>query len=199
MKLYQALLPLAAALAMAGCQDRGKAQSVIGQADKVITDVRDEASATAPTEFKAAEATLAHMKQNFDNREYQAVLEEVPQFNTQIEAMKTAATANQAAAAEWTTLNTEVTKSIEDLQARVDSIKPNALPKDVTKEELETAKTELETIKVTWTEATAAADAGKPAEATEKGRTVQAKANELKSTLGMNEQVASATESAAAG
>jgi hypothetical protein len=65
------------------------------------------------------------------------------------------------------------------------------LPKDVTQEERATAKTDLETMKATWAEATAAASAGNTVEAANKGRTVQAKANELKSTLGMNEQLAS--------
>ena len=41
MKLYKALLPLAAAIAMVGCEGgRGAAQSVIGQAEKAITDVK---------------------------------------------------------------------------------------------------------------------------------------------------------------
>ncbi len=193
MKLYQALLPLAAAMALAGCQGRGTAEGVIGQAEGVISQVKDQAAVSAPNELKQAEATLAHMKQNYEEREYQAVIDEVPQFNAQIEAMKTTATANNAAAAEWNSLNTEVPKAIEEIQARVDSIKPNALPKDVTKEELDTAKTELETMKSTWAEATAAATAGKAMEATDKARIVQAKAEELKNTLGMNEQLASAT------
>jgi chromosome segregation ATPase len=193
MKLYQALLPLAAAMALAGCQGRGTAEGVIGQAEGVISQVKDQAAVSAPNELKQAEATLAHMKQNYEEREYQAVIDEVPQFNAQIEAMKTTATANNAAAAEWNSLNTEVPKVIEEIQARVDSIKPNALPKDVTKEELDTAKTELETMKSTWAEATAAATAGKAMEATDKARVVQAKAEELKNTLGMNEQLASAT------
>ena len=62
----------------------------------------------------------------------------------------------------------------------------------VTKEEFEAAKTDLETMKTTWAEATAAASAGHTAEATDKGRIVQAKAEELKNQLGMNELVASA-------
>jgi len=197
MKLYQALLPLAAAMALAGCQGRGTAEGVIGQAEGVISQVKDQAAVSAPNELKQAEATLAHMKQNYEEREYQAVIDEVPQFNAQIEAMKTTATANNAAAAEWNSLNTEVPKAIEEIQARVDSIKPNALPKDVTKEELDTAKTELETMKSTWAEATAAATAGKAMEATDKARVVQAKAEELKNTLGMNEQLASATPATA--
>ena len=193
MKLYQALLPLAAALALAGGQGRSTAQGVIGQAENVITQVKDEAQVSAPNELKAAESTLAHMKQNFQEHEYQAVSDEVPKFNSQIEAMKTTATANNAAAAEWNVLNTEVPKAIEEIQARVDSIKPNALPKEVTKEELDTAKTELETMKSTWAEATAAATAGNAMEATDKARVVQSKAEELKNSLGMNEQLASTT------
>jgi hypothetical protein len=86
-----------------------------------------------------------------------------------------------------------VPKSVEAVQSRVDSLKPNALPKGVTKDELETAKKELETAKATWDEATKAADAGNPAEARDKARIVQAKMEELKSSLEMNEQVANNT------
>ena len=35
MKVYQALLPLAAAMMIAGCGNRGTAQNVLGQADGV--------------------------------------------------------------------------------------------------------------------------------------------------------------------
>jgi predicted nucleic acid-binding Zn-ribbon protein len=97
-----------------------------------------------------------------------------------------------AATQEWSALNTEVPKAVEEIQKRVDSLKPNALPKDVTKDELETAKADLETMKATWAEATAAANANNPLEATEKGRVVQAKTVELKNALGMTQQLASA-------
>ncbi len=195
MKAYQVLLPLAAAMIFAGCGNRGTAQSVVGQAEGSLTTVREQAAIAAPAELKAAEATLAHMKQNFDERQYKVVVADVPQFNSQMkmlnEAMATNETARLAASQEWSTLNTEVPQSIEAIQARVDSLKPNALPRDVTKEELDTAKTELDTMKATWAEATAAAGAGNPVEATDKGRIVQAKAEELKNNLGMNETLAS--------
>ena len=196
MKVYQALLPLAAAMMIAGCGNRGTAESVIGQSEGIINNVKADAETNAPTELKAAEATLAHMKQNFDAREYKVVVADVPQFNAQVTALKEAVTAkltaDAAASQEWSTLNAEVPKSVEAIQARVDSLKPGALPNDVTKEELETAKTELETLKTTWLEATAAANAGNTVEATDKGRVVQAKAEELKNSLGMNETLASA-------
>ena len=195
MKVYQALLPIAAAMMIAGCGSRSTAQNVVGQAENALNEVRGDASVAAPEELKAADVTLTHMKQNFDHREYKVVIADVPQFNTQIAAVKTAIETKQngdlAATQEWSTLNTEVPKAVEEIQAKVDSLKPNALPKDVTKEELETAKTDLEAMKVTWTKATTAANNGDLVAATEKGRTVQAKAQEIKSSLGMNEQLAS--------
>jgi DNA repair ATPase RecN len=196
MKLYQALLPIAAAMMIAGCGSRSTAQNVVGQADGSIAKVREEAATIAPDELKAAEATLAHMKTSFEARDYNVVVDDVPKFNQQMktleDAMASKQTAVAAATQEWTTLNTEVPKAVEEIQARVDSLKPNALPKDVTKEELATAKTDLETMKATWAEATAAATAGNTIEATDKARIVQAKAEELKNTLGINETLASA-------
>jgi hypothetical protein len=196
MKVYKALLPLAAAMLITGCGNRGTAQNVVGQADGALNKVREAAVVSAPVELKAAEATLAHMKQSFDAHDYKVVVADVPKFNEQLKTLEEAVakgqTAEAAATQEWTTLNAEVPKAVEEIQARVDSLKPNALPKDVTKEELETAKTELATMKATWAEATAAATAGNPVEATDKARIVQAKAHELKNTLGMNETLASA-------
>jgi len=196
MKLTQALLPLAAATMMAACGSRGTAQNVVGQADGALDKVKEQAALSAPDELKAAQTTVAHMHENFDARKYKVVIADVPKFNEQLTSIKGAMAANQgkvaAATQEWSTLNTEVPKAVEEIQKRVDSIKPNALPKGVTREELETAKADLETAKATWAEATAAANANNPLEATEKGRTVQAKTVELKNTLGLTEQVASA-------
>lgn len=196
MKLYQALLPLIAATMMAACGHRGTAQNVVGQADGALSAVKEQAATTAPTELKAAQDTLTHMKSNFDSRQYEVVIADVPKFNDQMKTLKDAMSANEGKVAtatqEWTTLNTEVPKAVAEIQARVDSLKPSSLPKDVTKEELETAKTDLETMKSTWAEATAAAEANNPLEATEKGRIVQAKAEELKNSLGINPTVATA-------
>jgi len=196
MMLYQTLLPLAAAMMLAGCGNRGTAMNVVGQANSAISTVKDLAAYTAPAELKAVEATLAHMQQSFDARDYQVVVDDVPKFNAQLDTLKAAMASKQdvvvAASQEWSTLNEEVPKSVEAIQARVDSLKFEALPQDVTQEVLETAKTELETLKTTWAEASVAASAGNTIEAADKGRNVQAKAEELKNQLGMNETIASA-------
>jgi hypothetical protein len=82
---------------------------------------------------------------------------------------------------------------VEAIQVRVDALSGSKLPKEITKETFETAKTELETMKATWAEATAAATAGDTQVAADKGRTVQAKGEELKNQLGLNPTLASAT------
>ena len=43
MKVYQALLPLTAAMMIAGCGSRGTAQSVVSQADGALTPLEDGA------------------------------------------------------------------------------------------------------------------------------------------------------------
>jgi len=181
---------------IAGCGNRGTALSVIGQAESALNMAKEEAAITAPAELKAAQATLAHMKQNFDARDYAVVVSDVPQFNAQLDTLKGAVAARQSASAagsqEWSTLNDEVPKAVEAIQARVDSLQSDATPKNVSSEDLQTVKAELETLKSTWAEATAAASAGNTVEAADKGHIVQAKAEELKTQLGMNEALASA-------
>jgi chromosome segregation ATPase len=198
MKVYQALLPLLAATAMiAGCESRSSAQVIISQADASVEKVRPDAQASAPEELKPVEATLAHMKQNLDQREYKAVKQELPALNAQYKTLVEAINAKQAENAviiqEWASLNSDVPKAMDEVQARVDSLKPNALPKGVTATEVETAKKDLAAAKTTWDEATQAANQGHPAEARDKARIVQAKMEELKNSLEMNTQVASNT------
>jgi DNA repair exonuclease SbcCD ATPase subunit len=203
MRISQAFLPLVAALIIAGCGSRTTAENVVGQAEGALNSERDAAQTLAPEELKAAESTLAHMKQSLNDRKYKDVEADVPKFNQQVKAIQDAVTANQqahnAAAQEWNALNAEVQKSLDAVQAQVDTLAKGKLPKGVTKQGFESAKTELEQVKTTWSEATAAAGAGKAAEATEKGRTVQAKVEALKTELGMNAQVASTAPAPAQG
>jgi chromosome segregation ATPase len=201
MKAIHALVPLLAATAMfAGCESRSSAQVIIAQADASMEKVRPDAQVSTPEQLKPVEATLAHMKQNFDQHEYKAVKQELPQLNSQYAALVQAVQAKQAENAaiiqEWSTLNNEVPETMAAVQERVDSLKPEKLPKGVTPDELETAKKELVTAKATWDEATHAANQGKPAEARDKARVVQAKMEELKNSLEMTEKVASNTNTA---
>ena len=127
----------------------------------------------------------------------------MPQFNNQVKTLQGAVVTHQtlaaASQAEWESLNAEVPKTVEALQVRVDSLTGARLPKEITKQTFDTAKTELEALKATWAEATAAATAGNTQEAADKGRTVQAKGEELKNQLGMNPSLAAMPAPAPAG
>jgi hypothetical protein len=205
MRTKHALLPVAAAMAMilGGCGKADTSQSVIGQAEGAVTNVRDSAQVYAPDQLKSAEAKLAQMKADHEDKDYKAVLAAVPDMNAQIKTINDAVAAKQVAAVaaeqEWSTMNQEIPKDVELIQARVDELSAGKakLPKDVTKETVATAKTELETVKATWAEATDEASSGKLVEATEKGRTVAAKVEELKTQLGVTEEAAPALASTA--
>jgi hypothetical protein len=197
MRIAQLFLPLAAALIFSACGNKEPATNAVAQAEAALSGIRDEASKHASTELQAAEATLAKMKDDLANEDYRAVVQGVPPFNAQIKTLQETMVTNQTLAAaaqnEWDTLNAEVPKTVEAIQVRVDALSGSKLPKEITKETFETAKTELETMKATWAEATAAAGAGDTQLAADKGRTVQAKGEELKNQLGLNPTLASAT------
>ena len=181
MRISHVLIPMiAAAFMLTACGSKQPANNAVTQAESAISPLREDATRFAPEELKAADATLAKMKAELADSDYKGVIAEVPKFNAQMKSLQEAVVSKQAVAAaaqnEWDTLNAEVPKAVEAIQVRVDSLAGSRLPKEVTKEELDTAKTELETMKSTWAEATAAATAGNAMEATDKARVVQSKA-----------------------
>ena len=191
MRISQAFFPLVAAtLLMTGCGDKEPATSAVTQAEAALEKVRAEAAQFSAPELQLADATLAGMKANLAKEDYRAVVSAVPQFNTEMRTLKESIVSKQTLAVadqrEWESLNQEVPQTVEALQVRVDNLTGAKLPKEITKETFDTAKKELEVIKTTWAEAAAAATAGNTTEAATKGRTVQAKAEALKTQLGMD-------------
>ena len=196
MRTFTAFLPLAAAaILITGCGDKGPATEAVASATESVEKVRVDAAQYAPKELAATDATLARMKQNLAKEEYKAVLKDIPEINANykiaVETTESNKTLIAAAQNEWQELNTEVPKTVEELDARVATLSQGKLPKEVTKETLASAKTELEGMKATWAEAMAAATAGDTLAATDKGRSVQVKGEKLKEQLAINASVAS--------
>lgn len=193
---FTAFLPLAAAaILITGCGDKGPATNAVALATESVEKVRVDAAQYAPKELAATDATLARMKQNLAKEEYKAVLKDIPEINANykiaVETTESNKTLMAAAQNEWQELNTEVPKTVEELDARVATLSQGKLPKEVTKETFASAKTELEGMKATWAEATAAATAGDTLAATDKGRSVQVTGEKLKEQLAINASVAS--------
>ena len=181
----------AVALMLGGCESKQiPATEVVSQADAALADLRADGTTLAPQQLQVAEADLARAKADLADKKYQAVIAIVPKFNQDVATLKDAVVAKQtqlaAASNEWDSLKDEVPKSIEAIQNRVDSLAGTALPKEVTKESLKSAKDELENMKSLWAEATAAYSAGDPAQATDKGRAVQEKGKAVAEKLGIS-------------
>jgi PBP1b-binding outer membrane lipoprotein LpoB len=190
MRTTSVLLSLAAAtILFTGCGSEKPARTAVAQATESVEKIRPDASQYAPQELAVVDATLARMQQDLANEKYSDVVKTVPQLNTEfataVETANSTKTLTAAAQNEWQELNTEVPKTVEELDARVETLSAGALPKDITKETLASAKTELEGVKTTWAEATAAATAGDLFAATDKGRSVQMKTEKLKEQLGL--------------
>jgi chromosome segregation ATPase len=193
MKSTNILMALtASAMLMTGCMSqKDPAANAVTQAEAAVADLRVDGAKFAPEELKTTETTLAKMKADLAKEDYKHVIAGVPQFNKEVATLKETLVGRQtqiiAATREWETLNAEVPKAVEEIQTRVDTLASSPkLPKEVDQHEFEAAKASLETMKTTWTEATAAFSSGNATEAADKARSVQDKVDEVKDQLAMN-------------
>lgn len=191
MRIPVSFMAFGAGMLLMGCASKEEpARIAVDSAEAALNEVRPDASKYAPEQLQATEDHLAAIKKDFAAKKYHEVIAAVPQFKQETQSLEDAAVAKQtqmaAAAHEWEALSEEVPKDIEALEQRVANLKGAKLPKEVSKESFETAKSTLEEIKTTWAEATAAATAGNSTEAADKGRTVQQKAKAVSEQLGMS-------------
>ena len=189
------LLAALTAVLLIGCNtQKGPAEQAIASAQAGFDAVRDDAMKYAPEQIGTVDAQLSDMKGNFQKGDYAAVVAGAPAMNKAIAGLKDAIEAkkNEAVAAlakakdDWGPASTAVPKMVDDLGKRVDALsKSKKLPKGVTKEAVAAAKTGLDSLKSTWTDATNASTAGDYTTAMAKANTVRDKAAEMMKSLGM--------------
>ena len=197
MRFYNLFLALAATTLIAtGCaQQKAPATKALASIEASLAEVKDDAAKYAPEGLKGVESQVARLKESLDKKEYDNVLAGTPALDKAVGSLKDAvasgkkhaAAALAAAKTEWSTLNTEVPKMVEDIQTRVDELSKKKIRFKVSKEELESAKTGLEWMKSEWAEATAASNSGRITAAAEKAKAVKEKGHEVEKTLGMKE------------
>ena len=197
MQISKALVAHAVAMAattvlITGCasQEEPATQAVIS-VEASLAEVRVDAAKFAPEELKAADEKLAKLKAELADDEYKHVLSGSSQLTQEVATLKDVVVSKQtqdaAATHEWESLSAEVPKMVEAIESRVDTLSESRkLPQEVNKEAFESAKVALQTMKTTWAEASAAFDAGNATEAADKGRLVQAKAEEVAGQLGIS-------------
>jgi len=193
MNVSKGLIALSMALLITACTNKYEqpAKDALASAEKSLTEARDEAKEFAQDELAQAEEAYARMKARYENKEYKDVAgDEASAFNQKMTALKDMVVVRKTqittATKQWEeSLSVEVPKKIEAIETRFKALKPNRLPKDVTKEAYESAKTSIETLKAEWAAAQAAHAEGRAIEATEKARAVQARAQEVSQQLAM--------------
>ena len=180
---------IAATLIATGCsQQKSNADKVLESIESSLAEVKADAERYAPEGLKGVEAQLARLKTSYENKEYNDVIAGTPQLRKAVDSLKSAVESGKAQAraamaaakTEWEALSVEVPKMVEDIQSRVDELsKQKRLPFGLNKDEFAKAKSEFETMKAQWTEASDEFKSGKQIQAVEKA----------KSAKGMNEEI----------
>ena len=192
MRIAKMILVIAAATLLAtGCsRQKNDATKALTAIETSVSALKEDATKYAPDAYNGVNSTLNMLKDSLAKEEYETVLAGTPELQKAVETLKTAIASGkqqfEAATEEWTVLNASVPQMVEAIQSRVDTLSGSRkLPKNVSKEAFESAKSGLDSMKVTWSEASAEFAEGKANQAVEKGRVVKAKGEEVLAALGM--------------
>ena len=193
MRFAKVLLSIAAAtLLVSGCaRQKDEATKALTAIETSVTALKEDGAQYAPIAYQGVESTLARLKDSLAKEDYKSVLAGTPELSKAVETLKTAIESGKEQfsynVAEWNKVSADVPQMVEAIQSRVDILSSaKKLPKNVSKEALDTAKSGLDWMKSTWTEATTASANGKPVEAVEKANAVKAKGAEVLAALGMS-------------
>ncbi len=183
-----------AALMVACAGQKAPADAAIKAAETALAAVRDDAAKYVPAELQGVETSLTALKDNFAKGDFKAVLAGSGPLTAQIGSLKDAAMAKKAemeagmakASGDWTAMAADLPKMVEAIQSRVDILgKAKKLPKGMDAAAFDGAKSGLDMMKSTWTEATAAAASGNFMDAVAKAQMVKDKGTEVMTALGM--------------
>jgi hypothetical protein len=184
-----------AVFAFAACaSDKGPAEKAISAAEDAVNAAMAEGSKYVPDQAKSVQDSLRSLKDSFAKGDYKAVLAGAGDVTGKAKALTDAAAAKKA---DLEKMQAEMTKSWEDMQSGlpkvVDAIKSRVdilsqakkLPAGLDKAAVDGAKSGLETINKTWTEAQDAFKSGNVADAVAKAKTVKTMAADIMTKLGM--------------
>ena len=194
MRISRIILALAATtLLFSGCsRQKDEATKALNSIDTSVQAMKADGEKYAPIAYEGVSSTLGMLKESLAKEDYKNVLAGTPKLQDAVNSMQVAIITGKeqfkAASAEWEKLSADVPKMVEAIQSRVDTLsKSRKLPKNVSKDAFESAKSGLETMKAQWSDATAAFSDGKAADARDKGQMAKAKGEEVMQSLGMTQ------------
>jgi hypothetical protein len=189
MRISSLMLSLCAAtLLVGGCaKNQMPAKKAIEQIEESLKDVRADAERYAPAGLKGVETQLGNLKQSLEAKDYDDVVAGAPQLEKAVESLKDAVALGKkhaqealaVAKTEWESLSVEVPKMVETIDARVKELDKKKFFRGVKKEDLEGAKTTLDSMKSMWAEASDEFKSGKQVAAANKAKSVKSMGDEL--------------------
>jgi hypothetical protein len=183
------MLVVAIALGVAACGASKKmaATTAIKAAEDAYTAVKAELAQYVPDEAKGVEDAINSAKENLTNKNYDAALELVKALPDKIKELTTlAATKKDELTNGWAEISGGMPKLLETIKSRLDVLSASKrLPANLDKAKLEVAKGGYDAAAQMWNEAQTAFSGGNLADAMTKAKTVQEKAVEVMTSLGM--------------
>jgi predicted RNA methylase len=189
------LAVVAATMFATGCsQQKTNATKVLEGVEMKLADIKADAERYAPEGLKGIESQLERMHASIEKEEYDDVIAGAPALNKAVDSLRAAVVSGKdqarsalaAAKSEWESLSVEVPKMVEDIQARVDELsQKKRLPFGLNKDEFAEAKSDFESMKAQWTEASSEFKSGKQIQAVEKARTAKGMNEEIREQLKM--------------
>ena len=187
---------VALALLAAGCaMQKEPATKAVASVEATLSSIRDDAAKYAAPQLQEAETALASLKSSLDKKDYKGVLAAAPgvtsqvaQLQSEVAAKRKEAEAAMAAAGEqWRALSADVPNMLTAIQSRVDMLgQSKRLPKNLTADAVQSAKSGLEFMQTNWTQAQQAFSAGNPVDAVAKANAVKDKGTEVMKLLNMS-------------
>jgi hypothetical protein len=194
-KQFVWLLAAMMTVLVVGCANqKGPAEQALASAETALATVRDAAQKYVPDQLQAVDAQIASAKDALAKGDYKGVLAAAPGITAAISSLQDAAQAKEADAQAamskakdaWSSVSTDAPKMVDAIQSRVDILsKSHHLPANVSKEALAGAKSGLDSLKSTWSDAQSAAASGDYATAMSKAQAVKDQAAEIMHSLGM--------------
>jgi len=188
MRMLSSVGALALVIALTACSSQQEpAQAALKTAQDAFSAVSAEAQKYVPDQARTVQASLTAAQDAFTKGDYAAALTQAQALPAQITALGSAISAKKAElTTAWTGMAAGVPKLMDALKSRVDVLsKSKALPKGITKETFDGAKSGLASATQTWSDAMTAAGSGDMASAVTKGNDVKSQLVAIMRSLNM--------------
>lgn len=182
-------LVIVMALGLAACSGAKKnaATTAITAAEEAYNAAKADIAMYLPDDAKTVEDAIASAKASFEKKDFAGALAAVKDIPAKITELGTAAAAKKDELTKgWTELSGAMPATLETIKTKIEALaKVKKLPAGMTKEQLAGAKGSYDEMNTMWTDAQAAFTSGNLPDAMAKAQTIQAKAGELMTLLGI--------------